>query len=167
MAKLINETGDLGDRMQLGLSHTAPGGSINPGVSTISSPNISQDVSKFVPSIAGSQSNINVNIPDDSETTMEPTGSIKKDIDDIKYKVTPDDIIMGINAELRKMVFKRPDVAKQLVIQNLKNDPKYYKNLKFVGMDDADGIEECKKYMNDQEKAIFDIIREMKIKRNR
>lgn len=165
MAKLINEIGDLGDRMQLGLSHTAPGGSINPGVNTFSSPTVTQDVNKFTPSIAGSQVNINTNIPNNLENSKDDIVDIKKDIDAIKYKVTPDDIIMGINVELKNMVFKRPDVAKQLVINNLKTDPEYYKKLKFVDVEDT--IDESKKYMNSQEIAIFDIIKEMKSKRKK
>ncbi len=162
--KLIAEVGDLGDRMATGISFTAGGGVINTGAGTYSSPDSSQNPASFAPSIAGSASNITVSVPDDSDN--KPTGSIndyQKDIEKIKYKVTPDDIIMGINAELRHQVFKRVDLAKTITVQNLKRDPEYYRKLKFLGIDDDDAtVSESRKYMTHQEKVICDIIKNLK-----
>ena len=81
-------------------------------------------------------------------------------ITDIKYKVTPDEVIEGINAELHDMVFKRPDVAKALVIKNLKKDPKYYSKLKFLNIDDT--LDESFKNMTPQQIAMAKIVRNMK-----
>ena len=212
MERLLNEVGDLGDRMMLGLPYTAGSGVINVGVPTPSSPdnkqnpdefdtngsvdgspdaykNIESDTFKkfssaidstqtspetsYAPSIAGSETNINTK-PQDGEPTQktnvaiqpEDEVNVEKGIKDIKYNVTPDEVIIGINAELRDMVFKRPDVAKALVIKNLKKDPKYYSKLKFLGMND-DTMDESYKSMNHQERVIADIIKDMKEKRRR
>lgn len=212
MNKLLQEVGDLGDRMILGTPHTAGGGVVNVGNATPSSPNNNQNSDEFdkngsidgapdgyknvesdafkkfnastdvtpqspelsySPSIAGSASDINTK-PQDGEPTQKTNAAIQpedevnveKGIRDIKYNVTPDEVITGINAELRDMVFKRPDVAKALVIKNLKRDSKYYSKLKFLGMND-DTMDESYKYMNRQERVIADIIKDMKEKRNK
>lgn len=164
MAKLINEIGDLGDRMMTGISYTAGGGVINPGMGTYSSPDASQNSNSFAPSIAGSASNITVKVPEDSDN--KPTGSVQdfqKDIEQIKYKVTPDDVLMGMQVELKGMVFKRIDKAKEIVVQNLKRDPEYYRKLKFLGIDDKNEMTESRTNMTVQEKVISDIIKHKKI----
>ena len=201
MEKLIRENGDLGDRMMLGLPMTVGGGVVNPGVSTFSSPDVSQDPDSFdtkgfqdagpegyknvedtdeknpelpqpasdatyAPSVAGSQTNVNTGIPSVSNTkpnvAMRSTDVIpdeKKGINAIKFKVTPDEIIAGIDAELRDMVFKRPDVAKALVIKNLQKDPKFYSKLKFLNIDDK--LDESLKGKTPQEIAIIKIMRDL------
>jgi len=125
----------------------------------------------YSPSVAGSATNINPNIPSDSKETapkynkdLNPYTN-KDAIKDIKNKVTPDEVITGINAELRDMVFKRPDVAKSLVIKNLKKDPKYYSKLKFLNVDDK--LDESFKYMTPQQIAIAKIVRNMKEKNDK
>jgi hypothetical protein len=167
--KLIAEVGDLGDRMMTGISYTAGGGVINTGASTYSSPDSSQNPASYAPSIAGSASNITVSVPSDSDN--KPTGSMddyQKDVEKIKYKVTPDDIIMGINAELRDQVFKRVDLAKTVTVKNLKRDPEYYRKLKFLGIDDDDEtVSESRKYMTLQEKVISDIMKNLRIDREK
>ena len=164
MDKLIKENGDLGDRMLTGISYTAGGGVVNPGAGTYSSPDASQNPNSFAPSIAGSASNITVKNPEDSDNS--PTGSVQDfqtDIEKIKYKVTPDDILMGMNVALKSMVFKRIDKAKEIVVQNLKRDPEYYRKLKFLGMDDTENeLNESRKHMTPQEKVIADIIKNKK-----
>ena len=191
MDKLLKEVGDLGDRMMLGLPYTAGGGVISPGTDIFNSPDVSQNPDAFAangtnnpdqykdveaddkstyltyaPPMAGSQSNVNVGIPDDQGKNPniakqpEDVIDLKKGTNDIKFKVTPDEVIAGINAELKGMVFKRPDVAKALVIKNLRNDPKYYSNLNFLGMG-KDDVNESRKHMTKQERVIADIVKNM------
>lgn len=59
-----------------------------------------------------------------------------KDISILKTTVTPDEIIMGINYEIGRMPTKNKDRAKELVVQNLKKDPKFYSSLHMMGMVD-------------------------------
>jgi len=195
MAKLMKEVGDLGDRMMLGLPYTAGGGVINTGVSTFASPDVSQNPDEFdtkgftdggtdgyknvedtdqkgspelsfSPSIAGSATNINPSVPGEKTKTIENDPyTTKKGIDSIKNKVTPDEIITGITAELRDMVFKRPDVAKAKVIKNLQSDPKFYSKLKFLNIDDK--LDESLKYNTPQEIAIIKIMRDLAEKKAR
>jgi len=193
----LTEVGDLGDRMVLGLPYGQGGaipGAVEPGVlDTFSSPDVVQNPDKFG------------TLVDKSKITANATGSMQKiapygpytgqspenyeqDVDDIKYKVTPDEVIMGIDYEMKKLVLKDKQVAKQNVVKNLKKDPKYYSKLHMLGVypDDQEsnsipdeGMSESKKsyvppstkenlttndkidYRTDQEKAISDIIREM------
>lgn len=173
MDKLLKEVGDMGDRMALGLSHTAGGSVVNPGVSTYSSPDASQNSGnfhggnpesyKYSPSSAGSQTDIDIQVPDDTNVKSDEIKDINKAVDSIKYKVSPDEVIMGITAELRDMVYKRPDVAKTLVIQNLKRDSTYYSKLKFLGMGD-EMMNESRphlKHMDKQQRVIADIVKHM------
>jgi hypothetical protein len=126
----------------------------------------------YSPSIAGSETNINTK-PQDAEPTQKPNVAIQpedevnveKGIKDIKYNVTPDEVITGINAELKSAVFKRPDVAKASVIKNLKKDPKYYSKLKFLGMNTD--LDESLNNKTPQEIAIIKIMRELAEKRKR
>jgi hypothetical protein len=152
MAK-INEN-ELGDRMMTGLPYSQGGGLGTPSIDTISSPDISQSPEKFkYPQTAASASDITVPPPEDYDNS--PTQSkqdFDRDVDSIKTKVTPDEIIAGIKYELKKMVFKRMDVAKQLVAHNLKKNPKFYSSLESM-MVDENGV---------KKEAIYDIIREMK-----
>ena len=174
MEKLLKEN-DLGDRMMLGGSYTAGGGVINTGASTFSSPDSSQNPdafksSGFSPGIKGSATNIDTNFPEDAENATSNTSSLdktNKDVDAIKYKVTPDDVLCGITAELKKQTFKRVDVAKKKVIENLKKNPRYYRDLDFLNINDDQVDESYRKYMNPQEIAIADIIKDMKIKNSK
>lgn len=170
MDKLIKEVGDLGDRMYTGVSNMAGGSVVNTGYPTPSSPDNSQNPGnfKYTPTIAGSATNINVSTPpEDPETPPEfqDLETTKKSIDAVKYKVTPDEIITGINAELKRMVFKRPDVAKTLVLNNLKKDPKYYSKLHFLDINDT--MDESLNNKTPQEIAIIKIVRELAEKKKR
>jgi hypothetical protein len=201
----LRETGDLGDRMMLGLPYTAGGGVINPGTDTFSSPNTSQNPDEFdvdggpdahkniepdsntphyqYASDDGIRSDINNGLPDKTpnpkqslNSPVNPTNyspdiqssgltDMQAGIDDIKYKVTPDQVIAGKDAELRNMVFKRPSVANDLVVQNLKTDPEYYSKLKFLNIDD-DLMEEFK-HKTIQEIAVVRAFRETAAQRNK
>jgi len=125
MNQSVNET-DLGDRMATGISY-GTSGIVNPGVSTYTSPDVSQHPINFYP--AG-QNKI------DSYTSTRVTGPDQKDIDFIKDKVTPDEILCGLNYELKRMFYKNKSYAKQMVIDNLKKDPTYYSKLNMLNIDD-------------------------------
>lgn len=141
MFKPIREN-EMGDRMMTGQSFVQGGGSGN-SVGTPSSPDISQNPSSFnyAPNIAGSQSNITVSTPPDSDNKplVDPS-KYEDDVEEIKNDVTPDEVLAGLQYELKKMVFKRKDLAKVLVVNNLKKDPKYYSKLHMLNIDDNDNL---------------------------
>lgn len=112
--------------MATGISY-GTSGIVNPGVSTYTSPDVSQHPINFYP--AG-QNKI------DSYTSTRVTGPDQKDIDFIKDKVTPDEILCGLNYELKRMFYKNKSYAKQIVIDNLKKDPTYYSKLNMLNIDD-------------------------------
>ena len=184
MFKPIREN-DLGDRMYTGQSYIQGGGGA--GVDTFSSPDASQSLKSFgyVPNIAGSQSNITAIPPVDYDNKpMADPAKFDKEVEEIKTKVTPDEVIAGIQYELKKMVFKRKDLAKILVVANLKNDPKYYSKLHMLNIDDDDNepaqapfmptqnpyqnepVVQYQDYRTDGEKAIAEIMREMAQKKH-
>jgi hypothetical protein len=139
MRKYIKEN-ELGDRMMTGQSFVQGGGSGN-SVGTYSSPDVSQNPASFVPNIAGSQSNITVKTPPDSDNKpLVDPGQYDNDVEEIKDKITPDEILTGLQYELKRMVFKRKDLAKVLVVNNLKKDPKYYSKLHMLNIDDNDNL---------------------------
>ena len=189
MSKTINEN-DLGDRMYTGLSYNQGGGIGSAGKDTFGSSDVSQNLAKFkyTPTIAGSVSDISTPPPDDYDNKPDSGAyspqQFEKDVDDIKYKVTPDEILTGMQYELKKMVFKRKDLAKELVVRNLKNDNKYYTKLHMINIDDDDNLpvtpsfmtptsksepynlkampmEETVDYRTPQEKEIANIIKDM------
>jgi len=98
---------------------------------TYSSPDVVQNPGSF----PADSSNVNVVQPVDQDikSKIDPE-QYKKDIEDIKTKVTPDDIIQGMDYELKKQIFKNKMVAKQNVVQNLKENPRYYRDLGMLGM---------------------------------
>jgi len=125
MNRNINEN-DLGDRMATGISY-GTSGLVNPGVSTYSSPDVSQHPINFYPV---GQNKI------DSYTSMRVTGPDQKDIDAVKNKVTPDEVLSGLDYELKRMFYKNKANAKQIVVDNLKKDPKYYSKLNMLNIND-------------------------------
>lgn len=145
---------EIGDRMMTGLPYSQGGGLGTSGLDTISSPDISQNPEKFkYPQTAASASDITTPTPDQyDKTSPEGRQNFESDVDAIKNVVTPDEILAGMQYELKKMVFKRKDTAKQLVVSNLKKDPKFYSRLKMMQVDE-NGV---------RKEAIYDIIREMK-----
>jgi len=177
MPKTIINENELGDRMMTGQSFTQGGGIGSTGYDTYSSPDVSQNPNsfKYTPSIAGSASDITLKTPDDYNG---------KSTYDKKDKVTPDEIMAGLQYILKRMVFKRKDVAKEIVVRCLKKDPKYFSKLHMLNIDgDNDDIvspsftapqsvsqpyslkatpqEEAVDYRTPQEKEIGKIIREM------
>ena len=81
------------------------------------------------------------------------------DVEKIKYKVTPDEIIMGIDYEMKKLVLKDKQVAKQNVVNNLKKDHQYYSKLHMLGIEDEPEKKEPEDFSTPQEKAIAEIMR--------
>jgi len=149
---------EMGDRIMTGLPYSQGGGLGTTGVDTISSPDISQSPEKFkYPQTAASASDITTTTPDQYDNTS-PQGreDFESDVDAIKNVVTPDEVLTGMQYELKKMVFKRKDVAKQLVVSNLKKDPKFYSKLHMMQVDEN----------RVRKEAINDIIREMKKKKH-
>ena len=155
MSNTINEN-DLGDRMYTGQSFVQGGLGGASSLGTYSSPDVSQNPGsfKYAPSIAGSASDISTPPPDDydNKSTYDP-GQYEKDVQDIKYKVTPDEVLAGLQYELKKMVFKRKDLAKELVVRNLKGDNKYYSKLHMLNIDDDDKLPVKPSFMGPESKA--------------
>ena len=83
------------------------------------------------------------------------------DVEKIKYKVTPDEIIMGIDYEMKRLVLKDKQVAKQNVVNNLKKDHQYYSKLHMLDITDEPEKSEEPDYRTPQEKAIAEIIRDL------
>lgn len=125
MSKL-NELGDLGDRMMTGQPYSQ-GGAVGS-------------------SAGGSLNTFKGSVSSNTPTSNKHTTSYDqnnawdyvKDIDKIKYNVTPDEVITGIQYEFRKQLVKNKNLAKQKVVQNLKKDPKYYSKLHMLNIDPSD-----------------------------
>jgi len=121
----INEIGDLGDRLQQGLPYGQGGaipGSSSQGVyDTFKVKNYSADTSREKKNIT----------PYSQENSWEYV----KDVENMSDKVTPDEVITGIDYEMKKLVLKDKEVAKQIVVKNLKKDPKYYSKLHMMDIE--------------------------------
>jgi hypothetical protein len=101
------------------------------GYGTFASPNVSQNPSSF----GTSPTPYNKNVTDDTATSS----SLSNDIDTLftkKETPTPDEIMAGMQFELGKMIKKDKRVAKQTVITNLKQNPRFYSELGSLNMDD-------------------------------
>jgi len=144
MSKNINEN-DMGDRMSTGISF-GTSGIVNPGVSTFSSPDASQHPINFYP-VAANKVDINA--------VTRTSGPDDEDIKSIKSKVTPDEVITGLDYELKKMTFKNKSIAKEIVISNLKKDPTYYSKLHMLGMEDDLMTENTEKEKKEAFESIF------------
>lgn len=139
MAKLT-ELGDTGDRMMQGLPY-GQGGAVSGAsdLGTFSSPDVSQDPNKFgtltdkSKITATDKQSMQTIAPFGPYTGQDPWNYIR-DVEQIKYKVTPDEVIMGIDYEMKKLVLKDRQVARANVVKNLKKDPKYYSKLHMLGV---------------------------------
>ncbi len=72
------------------------------------------------------------------------SGSMERDLDQLYAKretPTPDEIICGIKYEMGQQIKKDKAEAKQMVLANLKKDPKYYSGLKMLGITDKDMVD--------------------------
>ena len=106
-----------------------------PSISGQSGTYASPDVTQNPGSFPADSSNVNVVPPVDQDikSKIDPE-QYQKDVEDVKTKVTPDDIIQGMQYELKKQIYKNKMVAKQTVVQNLKENPRYYRDLGMMGM---------------------------------
>jgi len=138
-----------------------------PSLSTFVSPDVSQNPNSFT------SNNGNKALGTNSNTRQDVTNQqdLEKDVDDIyskKEKPTVDDVEMGLQYELGKMIKKDKAKAKEIVLSNLKKDPKYYRNLNMLNssedaltmnmkeslnIKDGVNIEETKKIFADMFKA--------------
>jgi len=76
-------------------------------------------------------------------SNLPETGSMERDLDSIYAKrptPSPDEIIAGIKYEMGQQTKKDKGEAKQIVLQNLKKDPKFYSEMKMLGVTDADMV---------------------------
>ena len=134
----LKELGDLGDRMMQGLPF-GQGGAVSgaSNLDTFSSPDVTQDPSKF--GTLSDKSNLTA---PDTQAAVTPFGPFTgqnpwdyvRDVEQIKYKVTPDEVITGMDYEMKKLVLKDRQVARTNVVKNLKKDPKYYSKLHMLGV---------------------------------
>lgn len=129
---------------------------------TYSSPDVAQNPGSF----PADSSNVNIVPPVDQDikSKIDPE-QYQKDVEDVKTKVTPDDIIQGLQYELKKQIFKNKMVAKETVVQNLKENPRYYRDLGMMGMTpdmmDESATQKEQSMNENQKEKIGDIIRDM------
>ena len=169
---MLAETGDMGDRLLLGLPYSSGGaiaGSMD--LDTYSDPGIGNFE---YPKTAASTGNISTPPPEDYDNSPKPQSKedFDADINSIKAVVTPDEILMGMQYVLKRMVFKRKDTAKQIVVKCLKKDPKYFSGLKMLNVDDDDSpeIEDMMNemhipYHSNKKSEMFDILKNLESKK--
>lgn len=163
----LQETGDTGDRMMQGLPY-GQGGAVSgaSNIDTFNSPDVSQNPNQFgtltdtSKITATDKQSMQVIAPFGPYTGQNPE-DYAKSVQQVKYKVTPDEILTGIDYEMKKMVLKDKQVAKQNVVTNLKKDPQYYSKLHMLDIEDGEEKKEPVDYRTPQEKAISEIIKEM------
>lgn len=155
MNKILKEN-DMGDRMMLGLPY-GTGGVVNPGVGNEPPFGTSGTDAVGVNGKSYYQNgpNLMYNYNNDKATGVDP-----KDVEALKGKVTPDEIICGIDYELKRMVDKNKTKAKELVVANLKKDPKYYSSLGMLIHSD-ERINESVDKEAEKKKAFEDIFQGM------
>ena len=163
MSKNLKELGDLGDRMAMGMPMNQGGAVMGASDLTgFTSPDVSQDPNHFGTMIdksklsADSKQSVSKIAPF-SPYNGQPPEDFAKDVDSVKAKVTPDEVIMGVDYEMKKLVLKDKQVAKQNVVSNLKKNPKYYSQLNMLDITD----EPPEDFRTPQEKAIAEVMREL------
>lgn len=124
---ILNEN-DCWDGNLIGTG-THTGGIVTPGTATFNSKDASQHPNHFYPVGQNKVDMFNC----DSATGPNP-----EDIKKLKKKITPDEIIMGVDVEMKKLFNKDKSRAKAIVVRNLKKDPKYYSSLNMLGLNGED-----------------------------
>lgn len=106
-----------------------------PSISGQSGTYASPDVTQNPGSFPADSSNVNVVPPTDQniKSKIDPE-QYQKDVEEVKTKVTSDDIVQGMQYELKKQIYKNKMVAKETVVQNLKSNPRYYRDLGMLDM---------------------------------
>lgn len=128
-----------------------------PGWGTHSSPDVSQDPTKFA--TGGGLHTLPAKGPQPSSGSAE----LARDVDQLMVKKdvpSIDDVACGLDYELSQMVVKNKALAKQRVIANLKKNPHYYSDLDQLNINMDKTPEEIKKdqQMAERKKIFKDMI---------
>jgi len=119
----------------MGIAGTTGAMDYSAGFGTPASPDVSQDPAEFTKSKSlGNHSNTAASAP------SSPTDN-NAAIDQIYSKEvtpSPDEVITGLKYELQNMIKKDKARAKELVLNNLKQDPHYYGKLGMLNIDDKE-----------------------------
>lgn len=98
--------------------------------------------------------------PDPDNKPLDPTKGFDNQVNKIftkKVTPTPDEILSALQWEMNQMVKKDKYIAKQMVLKNLKSDPKYYARLNMLNIDDDKmKVDESKKTTTEKTKAVLD-----------
>lgn len=118
----------------------AGGGTLNTVASwdTFSSPDVTQNINKFTNPNNDKALGPNSNTAKD----MPASGSqFDAEVDRIYARnstPSPDEVISGLNYELNRMIKKNKTRAKEIVLNNLLQDPHYYGKLKMLNINDKE-----------------------------
>ena len=96
---------------------------------TYASPDVTQNPGSFPAD--SSKVNIVPPVDQDIKSKIDPE-QYKKDVDTIKTKVTPDDIIQGIEYELKKQIYKNKMVAKRNSCSKFEEESTILSRLRYV-----------------------------------
>lgn len=121
--------------------------SISGQYGTYASPDVQQNPGSFPAD--SSKVNMVPAVDQEVKSKIDPD-TYKKDVDAIKDKVTPDDVITGLEYELKKQIYKNKMAAKETVVKKLKENPRYYRDLGMLGMT-VDMMNETKNAVNQSE----------------
>ena len=121
------------------------GGSISYGTGwgTHSSPTVSQNSANFAHSDMNKATNQKSLGRNSNTATSSPASGSQYDtaIDQLYQKPvtpSPDEVLTGLKYELQNMIKKDKSRAKELVLNNLKQDPHFYGRLGMLGINDDD-----------------------------
>ncbi len=92
-----------------------------------------------IPSDNSSNDDPDTKTPDPQNKPIDPTKGLGGQVDKIftkKITPTPDEVLSALQYEMNQMVKKDKYIAKQIVLKNLKEDPKYYSRLNMLNVDD-------------------------------
>ena len=150
------------NQFDMGIAGSAGAISYGPGWGTFASPNVSQDTSKFdkIGSKAlGSNSNTATGAPATAD-------ALDAEVDKMYAKSdtpSPDEVLTGLKYELQNMIKKDKSMAKQIVLNNLKQDPHYYGKLGMWNIDDKEmmKVEPIQKNSDDPMKERIAVLDEM------
>jgi len=154
----------------------APGGSagissVGPGYGTPAGGNVTQTPSSFSASEKGvnhigndASGSQHVN-PDSMQPPLGPdSASLNNQVNQLfskKVTPSPDEIMMALQYELNNMVKRDKSIAKQKVLNNLKQDPLYYSRLGMLNIDDEKMMK-----VNETVKLLDSMIEERSKKKN-
>lgn len=139
----------------MGIAGTAGAMDYSVGLGTWQSPDNRQNSAEFVNSkTLGNHSNTATNAP------ASPV-DINAEIDKIySQEVTPspDEVMTGLQYELKNMIKKDKGRAREMVISNLKKDPHFYGKLGMLNIDDKEMMKESTEKMTTSEQQMVERI---------